>query len=335
MKASDIELSQMLDNTYSEIRAAQDEKARQQMPLESERRRIPHQPAIAKSKPPILPYINPKPGSGRSGKDLKPGSGRSGKQAQKSVYKARKSLDVPQKNSLSSLENPFDNRLAKHYTAPLLTPSRSHKQLFPLRKTDSNNPEPKRPRSQNFLSLDLDNLPNPPTNGRANKTSIRTFPILDRIPKPGSTQVIRGTPESSKHSLEAPQGSERNSLGNLPKSSSKKLLFFADGTTKLVDNTNTPKLTANTINNWDQEPKGSAKCLHDKAKSRLVKQMSRSVDRIVLNNGDGDANEPVIGAGQTPPIGDSQFKNQLHWGGIKKFDLIKEKDGTTKLKYKK
>jgi hypothetical protein len=86
MKASDIELSQMLGNTYSEIRAAQEEKKRQQMPHGSERKRIPHQLAIAKSKPPILPHINPKPGSGRSGKDLKPGSGRSGKQAQKSVY---------------------------------------------------------------------------------------------------------------------------------------------------------------------------------------------------------------------------------------------------------
>jgi hypothetical protein len=78
MKASDVELSQMLDNTYSEIRAAQEEKVRQQMTHESERRKLPHQLAIAKPRPPILPHINLKPGSGRSGKDLKPGSGRSG-----------------------------------------------------------------------------------------------------------------------------------------------------------------------------------------------------------------------------------------------------------------
>lgn len=83
MKASDIELSQMLENTYSEIRAAQEEKARQQVTHDSERRKMPHQLAIPKSKPPILPHINPKLESGRSGKDLKPGSGLSGQKAQK------------------------------------------------------------------------------------------------------------------------------------------------------------------------------------------------------------------------------------------------------------
>jgi hypothetical protein len=214
--------------------------------------------------------------------------------------------------------------------------SRSHKVLFPLRKTEPDQPQPPRPQSQNFLSLDLDSHPsNPERKRRANKTSIKAFQKLDPIPKSGSTWVIRPTSKSSKHIPEPPQGSERNSLGNLPASSSKKLLFFADGTTKLVDCTNTPKLTANTINNWNQVPKGSAKCLHHRAKSKLEKQMSRSLGRISLNDANGNGDAPVIEVGQTPPVGDSKFKTQLNWGEIKKFDLIKEKDGTTKLKYKK
>lgn len=63
--------------------------------------------------------------------------------------------------------------------------------------------------------------------------------------------------------------------------------------------------------------------------------MSRSLDIIPLGDGNGDGDAPVIEVGQTPPVGDSKFKTQLNWGEIKKFNLIKEKDGTTKLKYKK
>lgn len=234
------------------------------------------------------------------------------------------------KNSQSSLENrETENAQKKLDGSRLLTQSKSHKFLFSLRKSDS-----ARPRSQNYLSADLDDQHTGPAK-RVNKTSLKVFPLLDNNPNPqgGSMKVIKRTSESPKYSLEAIQGSEPNSQGILPTKSLKKLLFFGDGTTKLVDQKHTPKLNANTINNWDNVPKleqkQSGKCLHHKAKDRLVNQMSKSMDRIVVSEKSGEEIQPGV------PVGESKFKNQLNFGQTKKFDLIKNKDGTTKLKYKK
>ena len=127
-----------------------------------------------------------------------------------------------------------------------------------------------------------------------NKTSIKAFPVIESNP----THTKKQKSWSKRESIEDKM-SEKESTSH-SKNYSKKVIFFADGTTRPADaNNNKVKNSSNFVSfntpslyknhtDYKNSPHESA--------NKYSKQMSKSVDKIVLD----DSNSPSHNNSQDP-----------------------------------